>query len=93
LAYLALTLQWKTSGGFAITNLQNLRTEIVLKDKRDVVFWFSISFRIATFRQGTGKRALPLTHQIRVRPDALFPEKRDYGEKISSAEDEARNND
>jgi hypothetical protein len=80
--------------GLPITSLQHLRTEIVLKDTRDVVFWFSISFRIATFGQGiAGKRAFQLTHQTRVRPAVFFPARPECGEKINSGEDEARNKD
>ena len=72
-----------------IANLQNLRTEIVLTDAKDVAFWFSLSFRIAIFwQQSSGKRAFPVTHQTRVRPKALFPKRREYGEKINSGEDE-----
>lgn len=74
-----------------IAKLQNLRTEIVLKDARDVAFWFSISFRIATFwQQKPGKRAFPVTHLTRVRPRALIPKRREYGEKINSGEDEGQ---
>ena len=76
-----------------IANLQNLRTEIVLTDARDVAFWFSLSFRLATFWQRSGKRAFPVTHQTRAKPKALFPKRREYGEKINSGEDEARNKD
>jgi hypothetical protein len=76
--------------GLPIADLQNLRTEIVLTDARDVAFWFSLSFRIATFwQQRSGKRAFPVTHQTPVRPKALFPKRREYGEKINSGEDEA----
>lgn len=74
-----------------IANLQRVRTEIVLKDARDVAFWFSISLQIATFwQQKTGKREFPVTHQTRVRPKALFPKRREYGEKINSGEDEGQ---
>jgi hypothetical protein len=77
----------ETGGGLPIATLQNLRTEIVLMDARDVAFWFSISFRIATFwQQKTGKRAFSITHQSRVRPKALFPKRREFGEKVNSGE-------
>ena len=80
-AYLALTLQQRTPEGLPIANLQNLRTEIVLRDAKHVAFWFSFSFRVATFwQQKTGKRALPVTHQTRARPKALFPKRRELGE-------------
>ena len=84
---MALTLQLNPAGGFAITTLQNLRTEIVLIDTRDVAFWFSFSFRLSS-QPKTGKRVFPLTHQNRVRPSALFPNRREYGEKISFGEDQ-----
>jgi hypothetical protein len=83
----ALTLQRIMAGGFAIVTLQNLRTEIVLIDTRDVAFWFSITFRMS-WQPKTGKRVFPLTHQNRVRPSALFPKRREYGEKISFGEDQ-----
>jgi len=72
----------QTTGVFAKGILQNLRTEIVLKDANDVAFWFSFSFRFATFWQDkTGKRASPVAHQTRAKPKALFPKRREYGEK------------
>ncbi|HCX30201.1 MAG TPA: hypothetical protein DHU55_10595 [Blastocatellia bacterium] len=71
--------------------LQNLRTEIVLKDANDVAFWFSFSFRFATFWQSSlGKRPLPLTHQTRARSMALFPKRYEYGRKDFSGEDEVK---
>jgi hypothetical protein len=75
--------------------LKNLRTEIVLKDAGNVAFWFSFSFRLATFwQQRTGKRALPLTHQTLARQKALFPKWHEYGEKrIKFGEDEPRKKD
>jgi hypothetical protein len=77
------------------SSLKNLRTEIVLKDARDVAFWFSFGFQLATiWQQKTGKRALPLTHQTLARPDALFPKRHEYGEKrIKFGEDEPRRKD
>jgi hypothetical protein len=70
--------------------LKNLRTEIVLRDASDVVIWFSFSFRLAISRQHkTGKRAFPLTHQTGVSPKALFPKRREQGEKINLGEDGA----
>jgi hypothetical protein len=54
--------------------LQKLRTEIVLKNAKNVAFWFSFSFSFSTFwHDKAGKRALPLAHQTRARPKALFP--------------------
>ena len=72
--------------------MENLRTEIVLKGANDVAFWFIFSFRSATFRQQkTGKRAFSETHLTRVRPKALFPKRREYGEKINFGEDDSAN--
>lgn len=79
---LAFTLQLTRAGGFVLTALKNLRTEIVLRDANDVAFWFSFSFRFATLRQQkAGKRSLLATHQIQASPKALFPKKRECGEK------------
>ncbi|MCA1607169.1 MAG: hypothetical protein LC775_17265 [Acidobacteria bacterium] len=75
--------------GLPIAKLQNVRTEIVLKDARNVAFWFSLSIRIATlWQQKTSKRVFPATHLTRVKAKALFPKRREYGEKINSGEDE-----
>jgi len=72
--------------------LQNLRTEIVLNDPKDVAFWFSISFRLGMIgQQKTGKRAFPMAHQTLVVPKALFPKTREHGEKINFGEDEGAN--
>jgi hypothetical protein len=80
----------KADGGFANSQLKNLRTEIVLRDASDVAFWFSFSFRVATtWQHETGKRAIPVSHQTRARPKALFPKRREQGEQINSGEDEA----
>ena len=75
--------------------MKNLRTEIVLKGAKDVAFWFSFSFQLATFwQQGTGKRANPLNHQTLARPKALFPEWHEDGTKrIKFGEDELRRKD
>jgi hypothetical protein len=54
-------------------SLQNLRTEIVLCDARDVAFWVILNFKFATFWQSeSGKHRLSTTHQ-KARPKALFP--------------------
>jgi hypothetical protein len=83
-------LQPTIPGGFANNQLKNLRTEIVLKDASDVVFWFSFSFRIAaTWQHKTSKRAFSVTHQTRARPEALFPKRCARGEKINFGEDES----
>ncbi len=75
-------------GGEPIANLQNLRTEIVLRDANDVAFWFSFSFRVAMDRQqNLGKRALSPNHQIPARQTALFPIWRGHGREIISGED------
>lgn len=80
--------------GLPDTNLQNLRTEIVLRDANDVAFWFSFSFRVAMFRtQKTGNRAFQAAHQSRVKPTALFPRTRNYGEKIRFGEEESSSKD
>jgi len=65
--------------------LLNIRTEIVLKDVKDVAFWFSFSFRFATFQQQeSGKHTLSMTHQTEAQTKALFPKRREYGEKDNS---------
>jgi hypothetical protein len=62
--------------------LQNLRTEIVLNDERDVAFWFSFSFSIARFsKRKPGKRSYFLTHQTQASLKALFPKRRECGEQ------------
>jgi len=69
--------------------LRDLRTEIVLTDQNDVAFWFSFSFRFATFKQqNSGKHTLSVTHQTRAKPKALFPKRRECGENTISGEDE-----
>jgi hypothetical protein len=69
--------------------LQHLRTEIILSDAGNVAFWFSFSFRIATFQaRMTSKRGFPSGHQTRFRPKALFPKWPDCDEKIKSGDDD-----
>jgi hypothetical protein len=68
--------------------LDNLRTEIVLKDAKDVAFWFSFSSRPAKFREQSGKPDFSVTHQTLVKLDDLFPKRRKYGERIKFGEDE-----
>jgi len=76
-------------GGLPITNLQHLRTEIILSDEGNVAFWFSFSFRIATFQvTRTSKRSFSSGHQTRFRPTAFFPKWPDCDEKIKSGEDD-----
>jgi hypothetical protein len=41
-----------------------------------------------SWQQKTGKLPFPIAHQTRVRPKALFPKRREYGEKINFGEDE-----
>jgi hypothetical protein len=78
------------AGGLAKTILQNLRTEIVLRDANNVAFWFSFSFPVTIFRQlQTGKRGFPGGHLTRIGPKALFPGQRQFGEKLKSVEDES----
>src|SRR5258705_1475681 len=82
-------LATKVVEGSPITNLQHLRTEIILSDAGNVAFWFSFSFRIAAFQaRKTGKRGFSLSHQTRIRPEVLFP-KWPGDEKIKSAEDDS----
>jgi hypothetical protein len=70
-----------------VTNVQNLRTEIVLSDAKDVAFWFSLSFRAATFRQqGAGNREFLNDHLIELGPTRLFPKKRGCSERINFGE-------
>jgi hypothetical protein len=69
--------------------LQKLRTEIVLKNAKNVAFWFSFSFSFSTFwHDKAGKRALPLAHQTRARPKALFPNGVSTVTGINSGDDE-----
>ena len=82
-------LATKVVEGSLTTNLQHLRTEIILNDTGNVAFWFSFSFRIAAFQaRKTGKRAFSSSDQTRIRPEALFP-KWPGEEKIKSAEDDS----
>jgi hypothetical protein len=72
-----------------IAELQNVRTEIVLKDGRDVAFWFSFVMRFAMVRQHTnGKRGSQAVHQTRTSAVALFPKQRAKGEKIEFSEED-----
>jgi hypothetical protein len=67
--------------------LLNLRTEIVLKDARNVAFWFSFGSRLAIFwKQRAGERTLSLTHQKEARPKALFPKWQEFDECNKSGE-------
>jgi hypothetical protein len=87
-------LATKVVEGSPITNLQHLRTEIILSDAGNVAFWFSFSFRIAAFQAPkTGKRGFPSSHQTRFRPQALFPKWPECDEKIKSGEDESSSRD
>gem|GEM_PF-5825647 len=68
--------------GLTIGNLQNLRTEIVLKHANDVAFWFSLSFRVAMIQQhDSGKRAPSTGHQTVAIQETLFPIRRQHGKK------------
>jgi hypothetical protein len=90
-AHLALALQWGLAEGLPISNLQNLRTEIVLNDARDVAFWFSLSFRVVTFRQqNAGNRDFQFGHPTELELKPLFPKIRACGEGIKSVEDESK---
>jgi hypothetical protein len=74
---------------YQIDNLQNLRTEIVLNDAKDVAFWFSLSFRVVMFRQQkAGNRGFLIGHRTELGPKPLFPKGRECGERIKSGEDE-----
>jgi hypothetical protein len=77
----------KSLGGFANTRLLNLRTEIVLKDAKDVAFWFSFGSCLATVWQPrAGKPGYLPDHQIEATPAALFPKWHEYGERTYSGE-------
>ena len=70
-----------------IAEFQNVRTEIVLKDGRDVAFWFSFVVRFAMVRQQkNGKRRPQAVHQTRTSAVTLFPKQRAKGEKIEFSE-------
>jgi hypothetical protein len=62
--------------------LQNLRTEIVLIDAKDVAFWFSLSFQVVMFRQqNAGNGSFSIGHRAELGPKPLFPKKRECGEE------------
>ena len=72
-----------------IAELQNVRTEIVLKDGRDVAFWFSLVMRFAMVRQQrASKRVSQPVHQTRTSAFALFPKQRAKGGTIEFSEDD-----
>ena len=72
--------------------LQNLRTEIVLKNAGDVAFWFSLSFRLPTcWQQRKGQRALASTHQTR--GQRLSSPRASTVRKINSRRDEVGTED
>jgi hypothetical protein len=73
--------------------LDNLRTEIVLKDADDVAFWFSFIFPVAMFREKSGKPDFSVTHQTLVKLNDLFPKKPKYGERLKFGEDESISRD
>src|ERR1044072_3635623 len=78
------------AGGFAIAELRKLRTEIVLKDERDVAFWFSFIIRSVTTKPlRKGKVTTAVAHQMRVSPNQLFPRLRGYDETIEFSDDES----
>jgi hypothetical protein len=90
---LALTLQCADAEDCQIAELQNVRTEIVLKDGRDVAFWFSFIVRFAIVRQQrNGKRSPQVVHQTRTSTIKLFPKQRANRENIKFREDEASTN-
>ena len=77
---MAFTLQLTRAGGFVLTALENLRTEIVLKDARDVAFWFSLNIQVQIFRKReTGQIKPPAVYYARARLNPLFPKRHDYG--------------
>lgn len=77
-------------GGFAIVKLRNVRTEIVLKDERDVAFWFSLIVRSVTAApSGKGKLKAAVAHQMRASPNQLFPRLRKFDETIKFSDDES----
>ena len=87
---LALTLLRLSAEVYQIAALQNVRTEIVLKDGRDVAFWFSFVMRFAMVRQQrNGKRSSAVAHQTRTSAIALFPKPRANGETLEFREDES----
>ena len=76
-------------GGFAIAELRKLRTEIVLKDERDVAFWFSFIIRSVATEPLKGKLTVPVAHQMRVSPNQLFPRLRGYDGTIEFSDEES----
>jgi hypothetical protein len=87
---LASTLQYAGSEGLPIAELRNVRTEIVLKDERDVAFWFSFVVRLVTTAPAKkGKLKTALAHQMRVSPNQLFPRLRRYDENSEVSDDES----
>lgn len=89
--HLALALQQDSRRVHQISNLQNLRTEIVLNDAKDVVFWFSLSVRVVMFRQQkAGNHDFQFGHRSEFELKPLFPKTRARGEKIKFGEDESK---
>jgi hypothetical protein len=87
---MAPALQCGGTEGLPIAELRNVRTEIVLKDGRDVAFWFSFIIRsVAIQRSKKGKLKAAVAHQMRVSPNQLFPRLRSFDETIDLGEDES----
>ena len=88
---LALTLQCPDAEVCQIAELQKVRTEIVLKDGRDVAFWFSFVVRFVMVRQQKhGKPSSQAAHQTRTNAVALFPKQRAYGETNKFRKDSSK---
>jgi len=62
----------------------------MLKDERDVAFWFSFIIRSVTSRRSKkGKLKSAAAHQMRVSPNQLFPRLRSFDENIDFRDDES----